>query len=73
LEAEEIDDIFDQLLGLTVEETAALPGLDPRRAPVILAGALIAVVVARVLGVDRVIISERDSLDGMASELLALP
>jgi len=73
LEAEEMDGIFDQLLGLTVEETAALPGLDPRRAPVILAGVLIAVVVTRVLGVDRVVISERDSLDGMASELLALP
>lgn len=73
LEVEVLDGIFDQLLGLTVEETAALPGLDPRRAPVILAGALIAVVVTGVVDVDRVVISERDSLDGMASELLALP
>lgn len=72
LETDEIDGIFDQLLALNVEETAALPGLDPRRAPVILAGALIALAVTRVLGVDRVVISERDSLDGMASELLAL-
>lgn len=70
---ESLDEVFDHLLGLTVEETAGLPGLDPRRAPVILAGAMIAVVVAGEVDVDRVVISERDSLDGMASELLALP
>jgi exopolyphosphatase/guanosine-5'-triphosphate,3'-diphosphate pyrophosphatase len=73
LEMGRLDEIFDHLLGLTVEETALLPGLDPRRAPVILAGALIAVVAAGAVGSDRVSISERDTLDGMAKELLALP
>lgn len=73
LEAAALDALFDHLLGLTTEETAALPGLDPRRAPVILAGALIAVVVTRRFGADAVVISERDTLDGLAAELLALP
>lgn len=72
LGAGRLDEVFDHLLGLTVEETALLPGLDPRRAPVILAGALIAVVVARSAGFDQMVISERDTLDGMAKEVLAL-
>lgn len=73
LDSEHLEGLFDHLLGLTGEETAALPGLDPRRAPVILSGALIAVVVMRILGVTEAVISERDTLDGMAAELLALP
>jgi len=73
LEVETLESLFDQLLPLTVEETATLPGLDPRRAPVILSGALIAVVVSRRFEIDAVVISERDSLDGLAAELLALP
>ena len=73
LPGERLDEVFDHLLGLSVEETALLPGLDPRRAPVILAGALIAVVATRSVGVPRVVISERDTLDGLARELLALP
>jgi exopolyphosphatase/guanosine-5'-triphosphate,3'-diphosphate pyrophosphatase len=73
LDAGRLDEVFDHLLGLTVEETALLPGLDPRRAPVILAGTLIAVVACRAAGVDQMVISEADSLDGMAKELLALP
>lgn len=73
LEVGRLDEIFDHLRGLTVEETALLPGLDPRRAPVILAGALIAVVAAGTVDVDRVLLSERDTLDGLAKELLALP
>jgi exopolyphosphatase / guanosine-5'-triphosphate,3'-diphosphate pyrophosphatase len=73
LEVEALEGLFDQMLSLTAEETAALPGLDPRRAPVILSGALIAVVVSRRFETDAVVISERDSLDGLAAELLALP
>ena len=34
--------LVERLSGLTEEQTAALPGLDPARAPVILAGAVIA-------------------------------
>lgn len=71
--AEAIDGLFDHLLSLTTEETAGVPGLNPRRAPVILAGVLIAIVVTRRFEVDGVIVSERDTLDGLAAEVLALP
>lgn len=65
--------LIDSLAGKTVGETAAIPSLDPKRAPVILAGALIAEGVMEVLGVKEVVVSEHDTLDGVALELLALP
>jgi exopolyphosphatase/guanosine-5'-triphosphate,3'-diphosphate pyrophosphatase len=54
---------------LTVEETAAIPSMDPARAPVILAGAVVAVEAVRRCGVAAVHVSEHDSLDGVALEL----
>ena len=64
---------IDFLAGKTEAETAAIPSLDPKRAPVILAGALIAEGVMEILGMDEVLVSEHDTLDGVALELLALP
>jgi exopolyphosphatase/guanosine-5'-triphosphate,3'-diphosphate pyrophosphatase len=58
---------------MSAEETALIPGIDPNRAPVILAGAVVAGGVMDVLGADGVVVSERDSLHGAAMELLALP
>jgi exopolyphosphatase/guanosine-5'-triphosphate,3'-diphosphate pyrophosphatase len=65
--------VIDSLAGKTEAETAAIPSLDPKRAPVILAGALIAEGVMEVLGMEEVLVSEHDTLDGVALELLALP
>jgi len=65
--------VIESLSGKSVEETAAIPSLDPKRAPVILAGSLVAEGVMDVLGAERVLVSEHDSLDGAAMELLALP
>jgi exopolyphosphatase/guanosine-5'-triphosphate,3'-diphosphate pyrophosphatase len=65
--------VIDSLAGKTEAETAAIPSLDPKRAPVILAGALIAEGVMAVLGMEEVLVSEHDTLDGVAMELLALP
>jgi exopolyphosphatase/guanosine-5'-triphosphate,3'-diphosphate pyrophosphatase len=56
----------------TVEETAAIPSLDPARAPVILAGAVVASGVMDAVGTETVLISEHDTLDGLAAELLAV-
>ena len=56
----------------TIEETAALAGLDPKRAPVILAGAVVALGVMDVLGADEATVSERDTLEGAAKHLLDL-
>lgn len=66
-------DVTDLLSNLSLEETRSIPSLDPRRAPVILAGALIAIAVMERLGVEETIVSERDTLDGAAMELTGIP
>ena len=63
------DRLVARLASLTVEQTAALPGLDPARAPVILAGSVIAREAMRALGTDEVVVSERDLLDGIVAGL----
>ncbi len=62
----------ESLASKTLTETAAIPALDPKRAPVILGGALVAEGVMDILGIDEVMISEHDSLDGVALDLLAI-
>ncbi|HET7846547.1 MAG TPA: exopolyphosphatase [Acidimicrobiia bacterium] len=69
----EVGRIVDIMAQLTVEETSDLPGLDPKRAPVILGGILVAEGVMDALGADSAVISEHDTLDGVAMALLALP
>ena len=69
----EVGTIVDIMAQLTVEETAELPGLDPKRAPVILGGILVAEGVMDALGADSAVVSEHDTLDGVAMTLLALP
>jgi len=68
----ELSGLVDQLTGLTLEQTAAIPSLDPKRASVILGGAVVSAVVMEATGSDEVYISERDTLDGVAMKLLAL-
>lgn len=64
--------MINDLAGLTIAQTEAIPSLDPKRAPVILAGAVIAGAVLDHLSLDEAMVSERDTLDGVAGELLAL-
>lgn len=63
----------ERLIGLfasqSVEETAAIPAIDPARAPVILAGAVIARETMRHLATLEVVVSERDLLDGVIATL----
>lgn len=66
-------DLVDSLSSMTLQETAAMPALDPRRAPVILGGALVAEGVMDTLDIGEVTISEHDTLDAVAMELLAIP
>jgi exopolyphosphatase/guanosine-5'-triphosphate,3'-diphosphate pyrophosphatase len=58
---------------LSVEETAAIPSLDPARAPVILSGAVVAEEALRRVGATEVLVSEHDSLDGIALDLANRP
>ena len=64
--------VVSELSTLSLEETAAIPSLDPARAPVILAGGLIALEVMELLEVEEAHVSEKDTLDGLAAELLDL-
>jgi exopolyphosphatase/guanosine-5'-triphosphate,3'-diphosphate pyrophosphatase len=70
LSAAQATALVDRLRGLTVEATAALPGLDPARALVILAGAVIAEAAFAAADATTVTISEHDLLDGVIAELV---
>ncbi|MFP4553293.1 MAG: exopolyphosphatase [Actinomycetota bacterium] len=72
LDTLDLDGVVDLLCGMTLEEIAAIPSLDPKRAPVIRAGAMVAHAVVGALGVDTTLISVKDTLDGLAMELLGL-
>lgn len=67
-----VEALIERLAPLTVEETAAIPALHPARAPVILAGAVVAGCVMEAVGAGSVLVSERDTLDGVAMRLLGL-
>ena len=58
-----------RLAALPLAERRQLPGLEPARAPVIVGGAVIAREVIHRYGLDRLVFSERDLLDGVALEL----
>ena len=66
----DVERLVERLAALTVEETAAIPALDPARAPVILAGAVIAREAMRRAGTSDVLVSEHDLLDGVVASLL---
>jgi exopolyphosphatase/guanosine-5'-triphosphate,3'-diphosphate pyrophosphatase len=57
------------LATMTIAELEAIPSLDPRRAPVIVAGSIIAERALVAVSATRVRVSEHDLLDGLASEL----
>ncbi|MEX0825625.1 MAG: Ppx/GppA phosphatase family protein [Acidimicrobiia bacterium] len=65
----DLDRLVDRLAGLTVEETAAIPSLEPKRAPVLLGGAIVAREAVRASGRDSVTVSEADLLDGIVRGL----
>jgi len=64
---------LERLAALPLAERREVPGLEPERAPVIVAGAAILLEVMRHLGLPEIEVSERDLLDGAALEAAALP
>jgi exopolyphosphatase/guanosine-5'-triphosphate,3'-diphosphate pyrophosphatase len=59
LTRKELDELVTELIGAkTVEDRAALPGLDPARADIILAGALILEQVLHELDIDELLVSD---------------
>jgi len=64
---------LDRLARLPVAERRSLASLDPARAPVIVAGAVIARETLAFFGLDELAVSERDILDGAALAAAELP
>ncbi len=64
-----LDALADRLAGMTLEEVAALPSLDPARAPVLLGGAVVAAAALQRSGRGEVVVSEADLLDGIVRRL----
>jgi exopolyphosphatase/guanosine-5'-triphosphate,3'-diphosphate pyrophosphatase len=73
LTAAELSDQLDRLAAVPVAERRTLRPLDPERAPVIVAGAVIAREVLSFFGLGELEISERDILDGAALAAAELP
>jgi exopolyphosphatase/guanosine-5'-triphosphate,3'-diphosphate pyrophosphatase len=73
LTAEALDEQLARLAAVPVVERRKLRPLDPDRAPVIVAGAVIAREALAFFGLDRLKISERDILDGAALAAAELP
>jgi exopolyphosphatase / guanosine-5'-triphosphate,3'-diphosphate pyrophosphatase len=73
LSADAVAHQVSALAALSLEERRQLPALDPKRAPVIVAGAVILREVLRHFRLDEIEASERDLLDGVALEAAHLP
>lgn len=71
LARERAEQMRDVLVAMTNAERAALPVMAPGRGDVIVAGAVILVTTMRRFGLERVLVSETDILDGLALEMLA--
>lgn len=66
LTADEVDRCIERMRGRTAAQIAELPGIQPKRAPVILGGALIIRELMRAGGYDSLTVSENSLLVGMA-------
>jgi len=63
----------ERLAAMPLARRREVPGLEPERAPVIVAGAAILLATMWYLGLDEIEVSERDLLDGAALEAAKLP
>ncbi len=65
LTLDSVRQLVRRLSGMTTAERAALPCVQAGRAPVLVGGAVILEAAMEALGYDRLIVSERDILDGL--------
>lgn len=68
-----VEDLVALLAAMTVEQRRHVPGLDPARAGVIVAGALIVASLMEAGGLDSLMVSETDLLDGVALAVIRPP
>jgi exopolyphosphatase/guanosine-5'-triphosphate,3'-diphosphate pyrophosphatase len=69
LRLEQLEKVAKQLASLPLAERTKLPGLSPKRADVIVAGARIALAVARAAGASSLLVSDRGVRWGVAEAL----
>ncbi len=67
---DEVEVLVERLAALTVAERAALPGMEPKRADVIVAGAVVVAEATRRLGFDRLTVSDRGVRWGLVYDRL---
>jgi exopolyphosphatase/guanosine-5'-triphosphate,3'-diphosphate pyrophosphatase len=68
IDRQECEKILERLAGMPLEQRREVAGLDPARAPTIVAGIIILLEVLTVFGLSRVEVSENDILRGAALE-----
>ena len=73
LTAGDVERLLDELSALPLAQRREVPNLDPARAPVIVAGAIIVREVLRRYSLEELQFSVRDILDGAALEAAAMP
>ena len=73
LSREGLERQLQRLAALPIAERREVPAVEPERAPVIVAGAVIAREVLAAYGVDAMTVSEHDILDGIALAAAELP
>jgi exopolyphosphatase/guanosine-5'-triphosphate,3'-diphosphate pyrophosphatase len=69
LTGDDLHALVERLAAMTVDQIAAIPSMDPGRAPVIVGGAVIAELALAASGHTRLAVSESDMLDGIVFSL----
>ena len=68
-----VEEQLERLAAMTMEERLAVPGIEPGRAPVIVAGIVVLREVMTAYGLNEIEVSERDVLHGAAFAAADLP
>ncbi len=63
------EDVFRTLALESLSERKTNPGLEPERAEVIVGGLIVLVATIRAFGIEEILVSEADILDGLASSI----
>ncbi len=66
---EEVEEIYRQLASQPLEERMQVKGLEPARADVIVGGIAVLRTIMDLAGIDEVLVSEKDILDGLVLDL----
>jgi exopolyphosphatase/guanosine-5'-triphosphate,3'-diphosphate pyrophosphatase len=64
-----VEDVFRTLATESADERRHNPGLEPGRVDVIVGGAVVLVTILRTFGIEEVLVSESDILDGLVRDL----